>query len=156
MTLVCTNIKKSFKITLAIPFKRFQVLYRVTVHAKMAMLDLQRYPWNLNLIKNVEDVFVFMTRKMFISVSFCIASDKKCASHFRRETTNKKQVKEFTKRVLTERYLTKRFLHKKFLYKTMPYKTFPYWMFPHKTCPKQIVSLQNVSLNKCFLQINLS
>ena len=39
----------------------------------MAMPDLQLYHRNLNLIKNVEDTVVFLTRKVFISVSFAIA-----------------------------------------------------------------------------------
>ena len=37
-----------------------------------AMPDLQRY--RLNLIKNVEDVVVFLSRKVFISLSFSVAS----------------------------------------------------------------------------------
>ncbi len=40
----------------------------MNLNAKMAMSGLQRYPWNLNLIKNVEDTVVFLTRKEFISV----------------------------------------------------------------------------------------
>ena len=40
------------------------------------MPDLQRYPWNHNLIKNVEDNFVLLTQKMFISVNFSIVSYK--------------------------------------------------------------------------------
>ena len=34
----------------------------------MTMLDLQRYPQNLNLMKNVDDNFVFLTFKVFISL----------------------------------------------------------------------------------------
>ena len=37
------------------------------------MLDFQRYIWNLNLTKIVEDNVVFLTRKVLISVSFSIA-----------------------------------------------------------------------------------
>ena len=44
--------------------------------AKMKTSDLQRYSWNLNLINNVGDIVVFLTRKMFISESFSIACDK--------------------------------------------------------------------------------
>ena len=39
----------------------------------MAMPELQRFPWNL---KNVEDIVVFMTQKVFISVNFSIISNK--------------------------------------------------------------------------------
>ncbi len=38
----------------------------------MAMSDLQRYPWNPNLIKIVEGNVVFLNRKLFISWSFSI------------------------------------------------------------------------------------
>ncbi len=33
-----------------------------------------RFPWNLNLIKNVEDAVVFLPLKVFISKSFSIVS----------------------------------------------------------------------------------
>ena len=47
----------------------------MTLHEKMAMLDLQRYPLNLNLIKNAEDtVAILRTRKVFNSYNFSIAS----------------------------------------------------------------------------------
>ena len=36
----------------------------------MALPDLQRYPWKLNLIKNVEDI----SKSVFFSVSFSIGS----------------------------------------------------------------------------------
>ena len=42
----------------------------------MAMPDLQRYPWNLNLIKYVKDNVVFLTRKVFISTIISIDSYK--------------------------------------------------------------------------------
>ena len=42
----------------------------------MSMPDLQRFPWNLTQIKNVEDNVVFLTRKVFISSSFSDASYK--------------------------------------------------------------------------------
>ena len=42
--------------------------------------DLQRYPGNLNCIKNVEDVVIFMTRKVFF---FLLVSP-----HLHRETGN--------------------------------------------------------------------
>ena len=38
----------------------------MTLHAKW-LSDLKRYPWNFNLIKNVEDVVVFLTYKVFIT-----------------------------------------------------------------------------------------
>ena len=38
------------------------------------MPDLQRFPWNFNLIKNLEAIVVYLTRKLFIiSVNFFIA-----------------------------------------------------------------------------------
>ena len=39
-------------------------------------LNLQRYPWNINLIKNVEDTVVFLTKKVLLCVSFSISSYK--------------------------------------------------------------------------------
>ena len=44
--------------------------FQVTLNAKMTMSDLQRFPGNLFLIKNVEETVVFLTRNVFISVSF--------------------------------------------------------------------------------------
>ena len=49
----------------------------------MTILDLQRYP--RNLIKNVENTVVFLTRKMFSPLHLI---NKKCASHFHREAAN--------------------------------------------------------------------
>ena len=37
----------------------FKALFQVTLHVKMAMTDLQQYPWILHLVKNVEDNVVF-------------------------------------------------------------------------------------------------
>ena len=51
----------------------------------MTTFDLQRYPWNLYLMKNVEDNVVFPTRKVFISVRLI---NKECTSHICRETAN--------------------------------------------------------------------
>ena len=48
--------------------------FQVTLHALMAMSDLQLYPWNITLINNGENIVVFLTEKVFISVSFSIAS----------------------------------------------------------------------------------
>ena len=43
------------------------------------MLDLQRYPENVDLIKNVEDTVVFLARKVFIFLTFSInASYRDC------------------------------------------------------------------------------
>ena len=44
----------------------------MTLHAKMeiAMPDLQQYPRNLKLIKNVEDTVVVLALKVFHSVNF--------------------------------------------------------------------------------------
>ena len=46
----------------------------MTLQAKMVMSDLQQYPWNINLVNNVADIVVFLTRIVFISVIFSIAS----------------------------------------------------------------------------------
>ena len=46
------------------------------LHAKTAMLDLQRYPWTLIWRKNMEEPVVFLTQKVFISVNFSFASYK--------------------------------------------------------------------------------
>ena len=40
------------------------------------MPDLQRYPRNLNRIRSVDEIVVFLTRKVFIFVSFSIAYSK--------------------------------------------------------------------------------
>ncbi len=42
----------------------------------MAMPDLQRYPLNLNMIKNVEAPIIFPTQKLFYSNNFSIISQK--------------------------------------------------------------------------------
>ena len=63
----------------------------MTLHAKMTMPDLQLYPGNFNLIKNMEEIFVFLTQCLFLWVSLCsivVLINKECASHFRREPTN--------------------------------------------------------------------
>ena len=39
------------------------------LYAKITMSDWQRYPWNLILIKIVNDIIVFLTRE--VSVNFC-------------------------------------------------------------------------------------
>ena len=72
----------------------------------MAMPDFQLNPWNLNLIKDVEDIVVFLTRK---SVYFCeFLFSKKCASHVRTDTANEnKQFKE-TKTLISNSYLIRK------------------------------------------------
>ena len=61
----------------------------------MTMSDLQQYPWNHNLIKNVEDIVVFLTGKVFISVSFFIASYMQEIRHLSKEPGNEiEQFKE--------------------------------------------------------------
>ena len=83
----------------------------MTFYSKLTMPDSQRYPWNLNLIKNVEDTVFFRTQKVFIFVSFFIASfKKKCARYFRRKTSKEnKQFKE-TKTWKSNSYLIRQSL----------------------------------------------
>ena len=50
--------------------------FQVTLQTKVAMPDLQRYPCHPNLVQNVEDIVVFLTRKVFISVNFSIDFSK--------------------------------------------------------------------------------
>ena len=57
----------------------------------IAMLDLQRYPSNLNLIKILEYRCFPDLRSFLCDPSY----NKKCANHFRREIANEnKQFKE--------------------------------------------------------------
>ena len=48
----------------------------------MAMPDLQRYPWNFNMIKNVEDIVVYDKGGFFLWVSPLLLINKKFASLF--------------------------------------------------------------------------
>ena len=41
--------------------------FEVTLHAKMAMINSQQYPWKLYLINNVENIVVFLDWKVCIS-----------------------------------------------------------------------------------------
>ena len=49
------------------------------LHAKMAIPDSQQYPWNLYLIYDVEDIIVFLVKKvwnsdnswLFFSIDIC-------------------------------------------------------------------------------------
>ena len=71
------------------------------------MQDLQCYPWNFKLIKNVKDIVVFLTKKVLISVnlSFLSLISKKWASHFRREPAIKNKQFEGTKTLKSNSYL---------------------------------------------------
>ena len=78
----------------------------MTLHARSAIPELQQYPWNLNLIKNVEDTIVFLTRKVFTSESFSIAFYKQeMRGHFRRETANEKDDFKETKTLISNSHL---------------------------------------------------
>ena len=75
----------------------FLLLWRchVIYSKKMAMPDLQRYPWNFNMIKNVEDIVVYDKGGFFLWVSPLLLINKKFASLFCRETASEnKQFKE--------------------------------------------------------------
>ena len=63
------------------------------------MQDLQCYPLNFKLIKNVKDIVVFLTKKVLISVnlSFLSLISKKWSSHFRREPAMKNKQFDGTK-----------------------------------------------------------
>ena len=78
----------------------------MTLHARSAIPELQQYPWNLNLIKNVEDTIVFLTRKVFTSESFSIAFYKQeMRGHFRRETANENDDFKETKTLISNSHL---------------------------------------------------
>ena len=45
------------RMTTLLVLKGLKASFHVILHAKMAILDLQRYPWNhTNLIKNIDDI----------------------------------------------------------------------------------------------------
>ena len=46
----------------------------MTFHTNMTMPDLQRYPTNLYLINNLEDIDIFLGLKMFNSDNFYMFS----------------------------------------------------------------------------------
>ena len=51
--------------------------FKWTIHAKMTIPDLQRYPWNIHLIQNVEEILsFFLNRKVCYSDHLSIASNK--------------------------------------------------------------------------------
>ena len=79
---------------------------KVTLHAISAIPELQQYPWNLNLIKNVEDTIVFLIRKVFIYESFSMAFYKQeMRGHFRRETANENDHFKETKTLISNSHL---------------------------------------------------
>ena len=77
----------------------------MVLHEKMAiyMPDLQWYPWNLNLIKNVEDTVVFLCLILIVSPLFLIS--KKW--DFCRETVNENKQFKITKLWISNSYLTR-------------------------------------------------
>ena len=74
----------------------WQIHFRFsTIYNKIKLKLKGLYPSNINLIKNMEDIVVFLTRKVFFfSLSFSICTFK-LESHFRRETANKNMQKRF-------------------------------------------------------------
>ena len=81
--------------------------FKLTLYVKMATPDLQRYPWNLDLIKNVGDNVVLLNWTFLWPFSIILIR-KKYASHFGRETTIViKQFKE-TKILLCNSYLIRK------------------------------------------------
>ena len=77
--------------------KGLLALFQATLITKRTMTDLQLYPWNNDLIKNVGNTVVFLTRKVFILIiSPFLLVETKCASHFCRETENENEQFEGT------------------------------------------------------------
>ena len=63
--------------------------FQVTLHALMAMSDLQLYPWNITLINNGENIVVFLTEKcLFLQASPLLLLAKKM--HFRKRNSKRK------------------------------------------------------------------
>ena len=53
----------------------------MSLHAKIALSDLQRYPWNLNLIKILEDTVVILTQQVFLKSNLLFANlASRCSS----------------------------------------------------------------------------
>ena len=69
----------------------------MTLHAKIAMSDLQRYPWNLRTIKNVEEVVVFLDRNLFNFNNFSIALYKQEMRKSLSQRIRKQTLKSFKK-----------------------------------------------------------
>ena len=81
----------------------------MTLHAKIVTPGLQRYPWNLYLIKNVEVNIVFRTRKfivLIIFLSFLLkARNAAYQCHFHRESANENKQCIQTKTCISNLYL---------------------------------------------------
>ena len=71
-----SQIGKPSLFTLNWDCKRQMFKWPSNLNAKMAMPDLQLYPWNIYQIINEEDIVVFLIWKVIISVSFSITSYK--------------------------------------------------------------------------------
>ena len=61
----------------------------MTLRANIAMPNLQRCPWNLNMIKTVEDNVVFLTQSLFLLISPLFLISMNSACYFCRKTTKK-------------------------------------------------------------------
>ena len=70
----------------------------MTLHEKMTMPDLQKYPCSLNLIKIIYD-----TKCLILIISPLLPKSNKCETHFRRETA--KENKQLKKRKAGISYL---------------------------------------------------
>ena len=64
-------------------FEVIQTCFLVTLNENMAKPDSQEYSWNLYLIKNVEDIDIFLGLKMFSSCVFS-GSMEMCKSFLQR------------------------------------------------------------------------
>ena len=69
----------------------------MTLHAKIAMSDFQRYPWNLHAIKNVEEIVVFLDRNLFNIDNFSIAFYKQEMRKLLSQRIRKKTLNSFKK-----------------------------------------------------------
>ena len=74
----------------------------MTLHAWMAMPDLQRHPWNFGLIKSI---LFWLEKCLFLKVSSLLLIDKKFASQFRRETAIENEQFKETKTWISNSYL---------------------------------------------------
>ena len=73
LSFMCPTVVNMFKLQINLsfafippPFPSIFLNVRVTRFAKMALLDSQRYPWNLYLTINAEDIVVFQGIKVCI------------------------------------------------------------------------------------------
>ena len=70
---------------------RLKISFTVTLHEKMAMPDLQRYPWTFNLVKmwRITSFFILCTRKVFNFDNFSIdLQDRYCVKLKKFRTEN--------------------------------------------------------------------